>query len=61
MKEVKRLEPRIILYFECFQVKVGLDDLKEFDAVTNLNVSGEEEFVRENVVRSTWLYHRSLP
>ena len=60
VKEVKRLEPRIILYFECFQVKVGLDDLKEFDAVTNLNVSGEEEFVRENVVRSTWLYHRSL-
>ena len=38
--------------------QVGLDDLKEFDSVTSFYAERGDEFVRDNVVRSTWLYHR---
>jgi len=37
---------------------VGLDDLQEFDSVTSFYAERGDEFVRENVVRCTWLYHR---
>ena len=56
VKEVK--ETNLYYSINCWPHQVGLDDLKEFDSVTSFYNERGDEFVRENVVRSTWLYHR---